>query len=76
MTSPYPAGLIPPPAPWKGEARHVAIADYEPEGTGAFMRLYFPTDEEASNLRVERDRRKTANMSPPSPTPAACSTSS
>ena len=45
MTSPYPAGLIPPPAPWKGEARHVAIADYEPEGTGAFMRLYFPTDE-------------------------------
>ena len=41
----YPSGLIPPPARWKGEARHVAVADYEPEGLDVLMRLYYPTHE-------------------------------
>jgi platelet-activating factor acetylhydrolase len=39
----YPSRVVPPPARWQGEAAHVGVADYEPEGSDVFMRLYYPT---------------------------------
>ena len=39
----YPSRVVPPPARWQGEAAHVGVADYAPEGSDVFMRLYYPT---------------------------------
>ena len=46
----FPRSLIPPPARWQGQAANVGVADYEPENTNVFMRLYYPTERAPSRI--------------------------